>query len=163
MHSGSSLPLSGAGGRDAFLAKYGTDGSLQWCVSAGGKLDDVALGVAVRGDGHVAITGYYQQLAYFGEESAVVENSQPRDTKGVSCFTLASDSIKATDKDLFLALYSPHGDVTHTESAKVYFGSAAGYSIAALEAVMVSVILSHLKLCACLNLNLCMDTAIPFS
>ncbi|MEX2715115.1 MAG: hypothetical protein Q6353_009645 [Candidatus Sigynarchaeum springense] len=47
----------GAGGRDAFIIKYGTDGIIRWNHTWGGINDDHARGVAVAADG-VYLVGY---------------------------------------------------------------------------------------------------------
>ena len=55
------IPLAGAGGTDAFLAKYtdnGTSASGIWAVSGGGRTADESRSVAVNGN-NIYITGYF--------------------------------------------------------------------------------------------------------
>jgi hypothetical protein len=64
--AGSSVPLTSAGGTDAFVAKYARSGAFQWAVSLGGAGDDAAKGIAVDGAGNVFVVGEYFGTATFG-------------------------------------------------------------------------------------------------
>lgn len=58
--------LTSGGYRDAFVARYGADGSLVWARSAGGTQPVRAEGIGVLSDGSVAVTGRFQGTAVFG-------------------------------------------------------------------------------------------------
>ncbi|HET7630068.1 MAG TPA: hypothetical protein VFK03_01720, partial [Candidatus Saccharimonadales bacterium] len=47
----------GGGGRDAFLAKFSSTGSLQWSKTFGGGTDDIGYSLVQTGDGGYAVTG----------------------------------------------------------------------------------------------------------
>ena len=47
------------GGRDLFVARFKTDGSLDWVRTAGGALDDVGTGVAVTPAGIAYVSGWF--------------------------------------------------------------------------------------------------------
>lgn len=85
-----------AGSQDAFTAKYGSDGALQW-VRAGGSSgnSDRANAVAADAQGNVYVTGQFSGSAVFGTE---VINSA-----GASA-------------DVFTAKYSPDGDLLWVRS-----------------------------------------------
>jgi hypothetical protein len=51
---------------DVLLMKFGGNGSLTWATSAGGNLDDSAVGVALSSDNHIWVTGSFQAPAEFG-------------------------------------------------------------------------------------------------
>lgn len=57
--------LKSAGGRDAFVAKFGPDGSLLFARAAGGAMDDSAAGVAVDAKGNAYLTGEFRGTAAF--------------------------------------------------------------------------------------------------
>ena len=59
------LNLTSAGSWDAFVAKFDPEGNILWAKGFGGEFDDRGLGVAVKGDGTIAFTGYFQVLADF--------------------------------------------------------------------------------------------------
>lgn len=69
-------PLTSAGGGDAFLARYASDGTLLWARSGGGSGDDSAYGVTIFTNGAVYVCGGFQQSAQFGSTnvSAVATN-----------------------------------------------------------------------------------------
>ncbi len=58
------------GGRDIFLAKYNSNGTLAWVKRAGGTGDDWGRGVAVAQDGSIWLTGYFSGTATFGPGEA---------------------------------------------------------------------------------------------
>lgn len=47
-----------AGGRDAFIVKFNSGGVREWATYYGGSMDDNGEGIAVDGNGNVAICGY---------------------------------------------------------------------------------------------------------
>ncbi|HEU5154819.1 MAG TPA: PKD domain-containing protein [Gemmatimonadales bacterium] len=55
--------LTSAGGTDIFLAKYSSSGAHLWSKRFGGTGNEVGYGVAVAGNGDMALTGYF---GYFG-------------------------------------------------------------------------------------------------
>ncbi len=61
---GTSTSLTGAGGTDAFLAKYDSNGNLVWAKSAGGAGNDFAHGIALNG-GNVAMVGQFDLTGNF--------------------------------------------------------------------------------------------------
>ena len=59
-------PLTSAGGRDGYLAEYGTSGSLSWAVSFGGAGMDWATAVAVLpNEAACVVVGSFNQTATF--------------------------------------------------------------------------------------------------
>ncbi|AWV99555.1 SBBP repeat-containing protein [Arcticibacterium luteifluviistationis] len=63
------VDMTSVGDGDIFIAKYNSDGILQWAQSAGGTLSDSGLSVAVDLVGNVYVTGYYNGVATFGSSS----------------------------------------------------------------------------------------------
>jgi hypothetical protein len=61
---GTSISLTGAGGTDAFLAKYDVNGNLVWAKSAGGAGNDFAHGIALNGS-NVAVVGQFDLTGNF--------------------------------------------------------------------------------------------------
>lgn len=57
--------LSNSGGKDAFFAKYDTDGNLKWAKKIAGTLDDEIYSMDIGPDGDYYFTGYYQNKADF--------------------------------------------------------------------------------------------------
>ncbi|HEX9794564.1 MAG TPA: hypothetical protein VGC54_11325 [Planctomycetota bacterium] len=94
-----SITFAGPGGRtltgkkydDVFVARYLADGTLSWAISAGGDKVDFGMGVAVRDDNFVGVSGFFEGSATFGTGAAAV--------------TLTSQS----KVDAFVALYDPAG------------------------------------------------------
>lgn len=58
--------LTSAGGNDVFVVKYSASGAHLWSRRFGGVSDDYAEGVAVDGNGDVAVAGYFSGSADFG-------------------------------------------------------------------------------------------------
>ena len=64
---GTAPPITSAGSYDIFVAKYNTNGEIQWLNSAGGAEDDMGRGIAVGGSqDDVYVTGSYRHNATFG-------------------------------------------------------------------------------------------------
>jgi hypothetical protein len=81
-------PLTSAGGRDIFIAKYGPTGAPIWVRSCGGTGDDWATSISVdRRDDSVVVVGQFQGSVNFG--SAALSS--------------------AGGSDIFLAKYSASG------------------------------------------------------
>ncbi len=55
---------------DLFIARYETDGTLDWATSAGGPQDDCASDIVQLVDGSVVVTGYFHNIATFGAGEA---------------------------------------------------------------------------------------------
>lgn len=77
--------ITSAGGSDIFIAKYATDGTLQWVKSAGGTGNDYIESLAVDNSKNVYVTGNYLGTMSFGNNSVT----------------------SAGDEDIFLAKYDP--------------------------------------------------------
>jgi len=93
--------LPGAGGYDYFLAKCDRDGKFLWAHSGGGSAIDRAYGVATDPQGNCYVTGHYQST-----------NA-----------TFSGQAIgNAGDYDVFVAKYSPAGDLLWLKS-----GGGKGY------------------------------------
>src|SRR6185503_13301136 len=60
------VTLNGIGQNDVFLAKYGTDGSLQWARFDGGTGDDRGQALAISPSGGIHVAGRFGQTATFG-------------------------------------------------------------------------------------------------
>ena len=89
------------GGRDIFLAMYGSNGSFQLAKSAGGLYDiEEGLGVAVNGSGQIYLTGRFGEIATFGENQ---DNEANLTSNG--------------DTDVFIAKFNPElfAEMTVTE------------------------------------------------
>lgn len=52
---------------DAFVAKYSAEGELLWAYQLGGDEADQATGIGVDANGQCYVTGYFEDLAFFGE------------------------------------------------------------------------------------------------
>lgn len=59
--------LFSQGDRDAFVAKYRSDGQLAWATSGGGSGVEIGFGVTVLSEDQVYSTGYFGSTAVFGE------------------------------------------------------------------------------------------------
>lgn len=84
--------LTSSGSDDIFVAKYDTNGLLQWARRAGGPDSDGGLAVAADGFGNSYVAGFFSTTATFGPGQANVT-------------TLAS----AGDRDVFVAKYDAAG------------------------------------------------------
>ena len=106
--------LTSAGETDIFVARYNSDGTLNWAVRAGGTGLDNGFGIAALVDGTSLVTGRFEGEATFGE-------GEPNPV------TLTS----AGESDIFVARYNPDGTLDWAERAG---GTdwAQGHGIAAL-------------------------------
>jgi chitodextrinase len=82
--------LISAGGTDIFIAKYSSSGAHLWSKRFGGTGNEVGYGIAVEGNGDMAVTGYF---GYFG--SAVDFGGGPLTSAG--------------GPDIFVAKFSASG------------------------------------------------------
>lgn len=60
------FPLTSAGGTDIFLAKYASNGVMQWVRQFGGASNDVALGIMGSSTGSVFVVGGFEGSVAFG-------------------------------------------------------------------------------------------------
>ncbi|MFN8431591.1 MAG: hypothetical protein U0V04_16545 [Spirosomataceae bacterium] len=63
---GNGISKNSSGGSDIFIAKYTTNGILQWVKSDGGPQDDVGKGLVLDVNDNVYVTGEYMDTATFG-------------------------------------------------------------------------------------------------
>lgn len=82
------------GSNDMFLAKYDSNGNLQWLQTAGGDLDDRGSELAIDSYQNVYLTGSFSNTAFFNQIS--------RTSSGAS--------------DIFIAKYNPDGYVQWVEA-----------------------------------------------
>jgi hypothetical protein len=61
--------LDSTGGVDAFVWKLDADGNLAGAVHAGGPANDAVNAIALDGDGNVAISGFFNQSAFFDTQT----------------------------------------------------------------------------------------------
>lgn len=101
--------LTSAGSEDVFVAKYDTNGLLQWAKRAGGSggrfFSDRGNDIAIDNAGHAYVTGYFNGAATFGS--------------GETNVTILNSS---GGEDIFLAKYDGNGLLQWAKSA----GSSAG-------------------------------------
>ena len=86
--SGKATTLESTGAADAFVAKYGRDGSFRWAVSAGSGDDEEGFDIATDRRGNSYVTGFFHDTATLDEDGNPV--------------TLTS----AGEEDAFLARYN---------------------------------------------------------
>ena len=116
-----------AGSHDAFVTKFTPAGdALVYSTYLGGTQNDYGYAIAIDGDGYAYITGYT-----FSADFPIINSHQ--------------DTLKG-DRDAFVSIFSPAGDVLATST---YFGGTYrdyGYGIA-LDASLSSLeaVVSHLK------------------
>ena len=58
--------ITSYGGDDIFIAKYDTNGNLQWVQKAGGTDYDYGLDISTDNSGNYYVTGYFRDMATFG-------------------------------------------------------------------------------------------------
>jgi hypothetical protein len=105
--------LVSRGGDDAFLAKFDNNGTLAWVKQAGGPGQDLGTDVAVDPNGNIYVTGSFQATAAFDTTNLVAVGS------------LSAGTVN----NLFIAKYSPNGDVVWARRAGGV-GGGAGLGIA---------------------------------
>ena len=88
--------INANGGVDIYVAKYNSNGALQWVQSAGGSLGaERGNGIAVDGSGNVYITGFYQGDGIFG----------------------STTKTSLGNEDVFVAKYNSNGVIQWVQSA----------------------------------------------
>ena len=107
------VDLVDAGGGDIFVAKYDATGALAWAKRAGGVaapggFGDVGKSVAAMADGSVVVTGYFWDVATFGQ-------GEPGEV------TISSGG---SGWDVFVARYNANGTLAWARSAG---GASSGY------------------------------------
>lgn len=88
------VTVKSSGASDIYLAKYNSEGAIQWVRQAGGREDDEALSVATDEYGNSYLTGGFEETAWF-------DNT-------------ALESVGA--EDLFLARYDANGSLVSVGS-----------------------------------------------
>ena len=63
------------GGSDIFVASFSKDGGLLWAKTFGGRYEDVALSIACDGNGNIYFSGYFNDTAFFQEQTVVSAGS----------------------------------------------------------------------------------------
>lgn len=93
--------LTAAGSKDIFIARYNTDGTLQWAKSAGGdRAWDIGRGVTTLSDNSTVVTGYFRVSATFGSGES---NETFLDSGG--------------NNDIFVARFNPDGSLAWAKQA----------------------------------------------
>ncbi|MBC7695329.1 MAG: T9SS type A sorting domain-containing protein [Burkholderiales bacterium] len=80
---------------DAFVAKYNSNGALQWVTTAGGDYDEVAWGITTDNTGLIYITGEFNASAMFG----------------------STQLITSGNSDIFIACYDANGNTQWAKRA----------------------------------------------
>ncbi|RFS18431.1 S-layer family protein [Emticicia sp. C21] len=113
--SGSNEIISGSGILDdIFIAKYNASGNFLWARRAGGSGHDQGSGIVASATG-IYVTGYFNETANFNTPSASGSN----------------EITSAGNGDIFLAKYSPAGDLQWVKRAGGTggdFGNAIAFS-----------------------------------
>lgn len=60
-----SISMSGYGSKDAYLAKYDSNGNVVWAKKMGGSGSDAGMAVATDGSGNIYVTGYFSGTSNF--------------------------------------------------------------------------------------------------
>ena len=94
-----------------FVAKYDANGNVIWAFSIGNNQDDACNGVTISPTGNIYVTGYFQNIADF---------------KGKSLLSTILTSVGG--KDIFLAKYSPNGQLVWVRKAGGSFDDE-GFSV----------------------------------
>ena len=109
--------LAYAGGLDAWIGKIDPTGAFVWARRAGSSNLEEARGVAVDSDGNAYMTGYFN---------------------GTADFAPGTNLVSAGNADIFLAKYSPTGDLLWAVRAGgTGFDSAEGMTVDASGGVFV--------------------------
>lgn len=92
--------LVGLGGPDAFIAKFTPDGQQLWMQTVRGPAEDLARGVTTDPQGNIYVTGHFTNRAYF-----------------ILTDTDTLELISEGGKDVFIARYTPDGELVWAERA----------------------------------------------
>lgn len=77
-YNGIDFSLANAGGRDIYMAKFLTDGTLQWAKPIGAEGDDLATAIDFNSSaGYIALTGSFQDTVDFnlGQSTPVIDTA----------------------------------------------------------------------------------------
>ncbi len=91
------------GGADVFLARYGSSGNLLWIVTAGGPGDDAGWSLDLDADGNIYMTGWFDDSGTFNSVN------------------VAPQTRTEVGNTIFLARYSPEGDLAWVETGTSVF------------------------------------------
>ncbi|MFZ1687999.1 MAG: T9SS type A sorting domain-containing protein [Flavobacteriales bacterium] len=106
-------PVTPSGSQDIFLMKLTDAGQVLWATTAGGKWGgDDALGIDVDANGNAAITGRFQDTAYF-QTGTIIGN----------------DPMLGGGNSLFFAKYDPSGSLAWVNGVTSGGPNDAGFSI----------------------------------
>lgn len=89
------ITLTSEGGKDVFLAKYNSNGEVQWAVKAWGIANNTAAGICMDWDDFPIITGWFAEDIHFGD--LVLESNG--------------------SYDMFVARYNSNGDIIWARNA----------------------------------------------
>jgi hypothetical protein len=89
--------LGGNNGEDIFVAKYDTDGMLQWAKSAGGANGNSGADIDVDAAGNSYVTGRFSGTATFGP--------------GEANETVLMSPLPGANDEIFIAKYDPDGNL----------------------------------------------------
>jgi hypothetical protein len=95
--------LGGNNGEDIFVAKYDTNGKLQWAKSAGGRSGNRGSGIAVDGAGNSYVVGRYSSVSTFGP--------------GEANETTLTGPAGGND-EIFVAKFGPNGNLAWVRSGQ---------------------------------------------
>lgn len=113
--NGQTLP--NAGDYDVFVAKYDSEGALQWVRTAGGKGYDYGHGIAVDSKGDIVVTGAVSGEAQFGDVAVNAGN---------------------TTRPIFCAKYDAQGQLLWVKTTTGKFsGSGHGVGVDAKDAIYI--------------------------
>jgi len=113
--------ITSSGLQDVFVAKYNTNGILQWVRSGGGLQNDAGNGIAIDDNGNVAVTGQFIGTAQFGSFTLTSAVDPFTGMSSIDVFTIKYDisgnelwikkgSSRFTDRGLDLAC-DPNGNI----------------------------------------------------
>src|SRR5262249_55453186 len=63
------------GHSDIFVARFTTDGKLEWAKSFGGEREDIGQGIAVDANGNTITTGWFERTVDFGKGGAITSKT----------------------------------------------------------------------------------------
>ncbi|GAB3195427.1 hypothetical protein ABID22_004029 [Pontibacter aydingkolensis] len=89
--------LTNSGGADIYVAKYSTNGVVEWVRKAGSTNVDLPYGITTDGSGNTVVTGYFSGIATFDGGGTIVPVTSTGGT------------------DIFIAKYSPAGTLQWVE------------------------------------------------
>lgn len=83
---------SNANSQDLFIAKYDTNGNLQWVNAVGGNLGDTGYGITSDNSGSVIVTGQYKGTANFGSTTLTSVTDPNTNQPSFDVFVVKYDS-----------------------------------------------------------------------